>query len=394
MVRTLVILIIPLAAACGRRGFDEHADAPVVVVVGEDAPDAPPPVDAPPAVLACGAQARFVITPATKQLAAASTRHGYDVFTVDSSGKVQGFSYAFDEATDKLTKGTDDVSIASGATGPVSAYALDDDVLVAVPYANPGPGTALIALDTRLGTRGAPVMYDGTTGGTLARNSNGTLAFLTQPSLKQIDVRLISPAGADLATRSVQLIDGTTEMNDPTIIAAGTSFLVTWNADISPSEVHAQLFDEQLVARTPVKNFRSDKVLGTIAPHAAYAAAADRYLFSWHQKDSLDEVWVSLRDGSLDEIPNGRFKVSDGQYSAIAAGDKDFLVVWQDGGSNPYHLDASRVDMNGMPTAVGVAATGATAGWDLVVHAGQPALVRAEAGTAGPNLWLDPLCPP
>jgi hypothetical protein len=176
-------------------------------------------------------------------------------------------------------------------------------------------------------------------------------------------------------------------MNNPAIMAVGSGFLVVWNA----SAVHAQLFDDQLVAQTPIKKVSSD---GAEWARAAYAPAADRYLIAWHQKVSTgpgDEVWVSLRDGSMAELQ--AIKVaSQGIFPANAAGDSDFLVVWQDGGS-PSHLGATRIAMDGAATPVGIADTGGTAaGWDLVVHNGQPALAWVETGGTGPNLWLDPLC--
>jgi hypothetical protein len=183
-------------------------------------------------------------------------------------------------------------------------------------------------------------------------------------------------------------------MDTPTIVPVGANFLVVWNALVGPSALHAQIFDDKLVPQTLIKKVSFDQSTSTESARAAYAAAADRYLIAWHQKASMgsgDEVWISLRDGSLAEIKTARV-ASQGIFPAIAAGDTDFLVVWQDGGS-PSHLGATRIAMDGTVTPVGVPDTGGTAaGWDVVVHNGQPAVAWVETGGTGPNLWLDPLC--
>lgn len=394
--RTPAILIVALAAACGRGRFDVLPQSPEPdAAVDSVAPDAAPPV------LSCATPPRFSISAAATQLSATARLHGYDVFTVDGTGQVQGFSYAFDTdnlATAKLGAQASDVPVATNATGSLGAFPLGDDVLVAMPYGRPtSTGTALIPLDAQLGSRGAPAMHDGSygAGSALARNSNGTLAFATQLSLKAIDLRLVSALGTEVGpAQKVQVTDGTTDMTSPTVIAVGASFLVVWNAEVSPSELHAQIFDDQLVPQTMIKKVSFDQTGGTQSPRAAYAPAAARYLFAWHQKVSIgsgDEVWISLRDSSLTEIQATRV-ASQGILPAIAAGDNDFLVVWQDGGGSS-HLGATRVAMDGKVTPVGVADTGGTAaGWDLVVYNGQPALAWVEAGGTGPNLWLDPLC--
>jgi hypothetical protein len=384
VVRTLALLIIPLAAACGRRDFDVLTPSP------DAAADATPPDGAPP-VLSCSTPPRFSINASTTQLSATARLQGYDVFTVDGAGAVQGFSYAFDTndlATARLGKQASDVPVTTNATGTLGVFAVGDDVLVAAPYGRPTVGTALIPLDAQLGLRGAPIMFDGVygTGPALARNSNGTLAFAAQPTLKAIDVQLVSVLGV-AGGPSVQVTDGGADMNNPAIMAVGSNFLVVWNT----SAVHAQLFDDQLVAQPGIQKVSSD---GAGWARAAYAPAAARYLIAWHQKVTTgpgDEVWVSLRDSSLSEIK--AIKVAaQGVYPAIAAGDSDFLVVWQDS-DIPTHLGATRIAMDGTVSPVGVADTGGTAtAWDLVVHNGQPALAWVETGGTGPNLWLDPLC--
>jgi hypothetical protein len=343
------------------------------------------------------APARFAIGPATVGLSAAATLHGYDVFTVDGTGAVAGFSYAFDTddlATAKLVVQAGNVPVGTNATGSLAAIAFGDDVLVAMPFGRPDPmGTSLIPLDMRLGSRGQPVTYNGAIGSVaaLARNSTGAVVLATQPTLlKEVDLQEVTPLGDKLATApQAQLTDGTSAMNDPTIMAVGAGFLVVWN---SSNAVHAQLFDSQLVALTPAPVAFTQN--GIEAPFAAYATMANRYLFAWHQKISMgsgDEIWVSLRDSGLNDLMTTRV-AAQGIDPQIAAGASDFLVVWQDG-KQASRLGATRVAMDGRVTPVSVPNTnGTAAAWDLVVHDGQPAVAWVEAGGTGPNLWLDPLC--
>jgi hypothetical protein len=387
-VRTLVILIIPLVA-CGRSGFDELSP-PV-----DSAPDA-----ALPPVLACDAVPRFSVIPKTAQLSATATSDGYAVLNVDDMGDVRGFSYRFspgDPAHATLTEAIVQLPVAPNATGPVGSYAFGDQLLVELPYGRPqATGTSLIPLDAQLAPIGAPVQHAGWYGaaGTVTRNVAGTSAFLGQRlSDGEVDAVLVSPLGV-AATPQVPLLGAAAGANNPTIVAAGTRFLLVWNAPGSPNEVRAQIFDDQLVPRTPPTRISADPTFGSITPRAAYAAGADRYLFAWSEKvnGGMDEIWLSLRDGNLVEVVPPLKITSQGVRPAIAAGDDHFLVVWQDGGAG-YRLGAARVDKDGAHMALGIAGTGGTtAGWDLVVRYGQPALVWIEAGGIGPNLWLDPLC--
>lgn len=390
--KSLVILTIPLVAACGRGGFDVLAPPPDAVVDAA-APDAAPPV------LSCAKPLRFAISAGATALSATSRLHGYDVFTVDGAGQLEGYSYTFDTddlATAQLARDAGEVPLATNATGATGAISLGDDVLVAMPFGRPmAAGTSLIPLDAQLASRGTPAQYNGVygAGGAIARNAGGELAFATQPTLQEIDVAVVSPLGAT-ASATQKIVEGGVDLTTPTITAVGGSFLVVWNAAGSPSVVHAQRFDERLVAQTLIEKVSVDQTSGTEAPRAAYAAAADRYLFAWHQKVSgggTDEVWVDLRDGNLAPVRAGKIAVQ-GVQPVIAAGSTDFLVVWQD--ASPSHLGAARVAMDGTITPVTVTGTGGTAvAWDLVVHNGQPALAWVEAGGTGPNLALDPLCP-
>ncbi|HEU4734324.1 MAG TPA: hypothetical protein VFT22_40810 [Kofleriaceae bacterium] len=389
VVRMFALLILALAAACGRGRFDA-VPAPDVAV--DSAPDAAPPV------LSCAAP-RFSIGDSSKGFAAIGTPRGYDVFAIDGSGQVQGYSYAFDttnRATAQLVAEVSGKPVHPDASGPIGAVSVGDDVLVAAGYGQPPAGTDLIPLASTLDPLSGGAQRPGAFGaaGSLARNGNGTLVFASQPSLQTIDLRVVSALGADLAgPPPATASDGATDINNPSVLAVGAKLLVVWNAILSPSVVHAQLFDEQLAPLTAPLPVSPTQSSNTEFPRAAYAPSADRTLVAWHQKaGGGDEVWFSLRNSTLGEVRSDRL-AAQGILPVIAAGDDDFLVVWQDK-SFPSKLSAARVAMDGTVTHVSVSSTGGTAaGWDVVVRNGQPALVWAEAGGTGPNLWIDPLCP-
>src|SRR4051812_1115728 len=82
-VKAIAMLMLPIVAACGRMGFDP----------ADPAPD--PALDH----LACGAPVRFSVGATTSHLGASATPHGYNVFTVDNTGEVRGFTYEFETGT-------------------------------------------------------------------------------------------------------------------------------------------------------------------------------------------------------------------------------------------------------------------------------------------------------
>ncbi|HEY0191406.1 MAG TPA: hypothetical protein VGC42_09825 [Kofleriaceae bacterium] len=384
MVKPLLILVLPLAVACGRSGFDELA-----------APDATAPLDAaqPPA-LACDG-ARFPTGPTTSSLGATPTDDGYFVLAVDSGGGVSGAAFDF-SADRSLAQTTGQVAIATGATGSVAGVGLPEGALVEVPYGRPDTtGTVLVPLDRTLQPRGAQAKHDTWIAGAamLARTSSGAIALAGQDRTnRNIQGQLVDGTGAFLGA-PVLLVAGSTSPQTATLVAAGDHFLATWVASgKDDAEARAQLLDDKLVPITAVTKVSSDPVNGAEFPRAAYAPVADRYLFAWFQKvnGGMDQVWVSLRDGRLNELAPPQLVASDGTMPIVAAGTDDFLVVWKDDGAK---LAAARVKMTGEITPIGVTNTGGkSAGWDVVVRDGQPALVWVESGGTGPNLWLNPLC--
>jgi predicted small lipoprotein YifL len=392
-VKTLVLLLIPLAplAACGRAGFDELPPPADV------APDAPPPV------LSCDAAPRFMSGTTTTRLAATSTQDGYLVLSLDGNGQITGSSFQF-SATDPmhpLTQATASVPIMSDANS-VAAFAIGGSLFASVPFGKTSlTGTKFVSLDPQLMTVGTPTMSDGWYSGAamLARGTASNFALLAQSlSTGEVDVGLFAADSTQLIPTQ-PVIQGSPLPANPTIISAtqpgGTArFLVSWNAPGSPDAIHAQVLDDQLIPRTAVTKISADPTFGSQNPRAAYAPGADRYLFAWSEKvgSGMDQVWLSLRDGNLAEVVPPIKIAAQGVLPVIAAGDDSFLVVWQDGG-DPYRLGAARVAKDGTNMALGIPTTGGTtAGWDLVVHDGQPALVWVEANGTGPNLWLDPLC--
>jgi hypothetical protein len=374
LVKTLALLLIPLTAACGRWGFDQAASSA--------APDDPP------VRLACGAPAKFSVGTTTSELTAAATPDGYNVFAVDNNGDVHGFTYQFE--TDTLGPLRGDVSVESGATGPIGSLALGDQFLLAMQYGRPSAkGTELLPLDAQLTARAQPSKTDAWYGSfsSLASANSGEIAFLGQLSNGEVDAKLVSPLGVDLGAAH-PVISESEDASMPTILPAGTGFLVVWGASSpAPNEVHAEILDRQLAITTPATKISFDKNFDSDVPRAAYSSATDSFAFAWMEKTDGDQIWVSLTDGKLHETQH--MKLGYGSLPAIAAGDKDFLVVWE----NNMQLNGARVTADGGVTPVGILGSGGkSVAWDLVVNNGQPAVVWVESGGTGPNLRLDPLC--
>ena len=392
--RPLGFLIVALAAACGRAGFNPRVSSDADI---DGVPDAVP--DAAPQI-ACGAPVRFSITGTPDHLSATATLAGYDVFPVED-GVVRG--YAYDFATGVLAASHSDVLVADTAAGALGAFALGDDALVAMPYASASAadpvGTALIPLDRALASRGTPTRRDGVFGASasIASSAGGSLALLTQALVASdvgaaVSARRISPLGADLDAAPVEVVSADDDANSPTITAGRTGFLVTW-ISATTKQVFARLLDDSLQSTSGITLISVQPDLTPVAPRVAYAATADRYLFAWYEKvNSVDQIWASLRDGNLNPIGDPILVASQGIFPVIAASGVDFLVVWDDG-NVPHHLGAARITKDGDRHVLGVASSGGSVGgWDLTVHIDRSALVWTEVDGTGPNLWIDPLC--
>jgi hypothetical protein len=401
-VRSPGFLILSLAAACGRAGFDERPVSDAAMIDG--APDAAPPV------FACGASAavQFPFSGAVEQLSATATLHGYDVLALSAS-EIRGYTYDFagTGTASSLTASRSNVLVGSGAAAAVAAFAIDDDVLVTMPYLNGNDaGTDLLPFDHALVSRGTPIQRPATlvTAGGIAHTAAGAVAVLgqsftadAQPA--QVTAQLISRLGAavDAAQQPVELIPATEVPNTPTITAAGASFLMSWSsATTSPRQVFGRVLDAQLRAVAPASQISVAPDVTPVAPRVAYAAGADRYLFVWYEKvNSVDQIWGSLRNADLSPVGAPFQIATQGVFPVIAASDTDFLVVWSDGNQTP-RLGAARVTKDGERTQLAVtsATNGKVVGWDLTVRYDQPALVWVEANADGTEqLWIDPLCP-
>ena len=382
-----IALTLPLAAC--RAGFDPLPDAPAalpVLLCGS-----PPQfsITLPPGGAGSGTGAPPNPVPA---LAATGNDAGFYVLAVDLAGDVHGLSYAFTSGS--VAPAVTDVHVFSGATGTVAASPTTGGVLASILYGIPdATGTALVPLDGSLAPRANVQRYAAWFGSdrTIARAVDGTLAFLGETT--DIAAKLVSPDGLSLSSEHT-VIDRSEQPRDPTITASDAGFLVTWSAAAtSPDEIHAAIFDKQLA--TPVVTSRTINPMPMFdgqTPRAAYAPGPNRYLFAWWLKSgSTDEVWISLRDGSLGEIRSLQL-ARRAKFPKVIAGEKDFLVVWQDLDAKSG-LGAARIkfdDASLQPLAVSGNGGGALA-WDLVSRAGQHVLIWFEDG-ASPVVWLDPLC--
>jgi hypothetical protein len=380
------LAILLLVGACGRLGF---RDVPP--------PDAAAAIDAPPPdKLTCGAPARFEIAGMPDRVAAAPTARGYQVFAIDAAGDVRGVAYEF-QAGALVARGAD-VPVGSDATGALGATAVEGGVLVVMPYGRPdASGTAVLPLDGRLAPRAMPQRLAGWFGGpgTITTSTTGEIAMLGTLANAEVNVQLVSPLGVEL-TAQRPVVPKTDAATQPTIVAAGAGYVVTWSANAtSPNQVRAALLDSKLTMTslvTPISAAIDDAFL----PRVAYAAARDTYLFAWTQKLAAggDAIGLGMRDGELGDTRGAVSYTPTGARPAIASGSDDFLVVWQDT-EQPSGLAAARITTDGVITPMPIAGDGDGAkavSWDVVVRDGQPALVWVEGGGAGARLWFDPLC--
>lgn len=380
------LTIVPLIAACGRLGFNDTAVT-----------DAAGPADAPLADrLACGKPAQFTVPATTARIAATRTAKGYAMFAVDDTGALHGQAYDFSGGT--LAAHGAGGSLAINATGPLGVAAVGNGVMLVVPTGRPAAtGTQLLALDALLAPTGNAAPTAGWYGGpgALAVSSLGAIAALGTLDNREVDVKLVSPLGADLGAFH-PAVDKADLATQPTIVSSGGGYLVAWSANAaSPNEVRAEVLDAQLgIVQQPVTI--SQPLGDAFLPRVAYAAAQNTYLFAWTQKiGGNDVIGLSLRDGKLATLPGDAANFTPpGGSPSVVAGDADFLVVWQDD-ALASRLGAARITANGEITSLIIKGSGGKAvSWDLVVRNGQPALVWLEAGATvnTVNVWIDPLC--
>ena len=282
----------------------------------------------------------------------------------------------------------------SGATGTVGAIDTGNGILAAIAYGRPdSAGTDLVPLDAQLAPHGTPQRYGAwfTLDSAVAGTSGGALVFIGGQPTDDVAAMRVSPTGLNLGP-SRKVIDGAEGISVATIDPAGARFLVTWDATVpSPNQVRAEVIDDVLSVAVPPTTINTGAMFDGDSPHAAYAAAADRFLFAWSFKTpNSDELWVSLRDGQLTELNAIRLS-THGVLPRVAAGKDDFLVAWKDTNTTS-EIAAARVRFDGSVVPLVVSGSGSKAlGWDVTARAGQPALIWIE-GTATPGVWFDPLC--
>jgi hypothetical protein len=371
---------------------DAPADARVVRVI---------PCNTPPP--------RFSVGDAA-QLIAIATDRGYDVFTVDNSHEIHGYAYEFQG--DQLVAAVENVvlSVAASPNGAIGGISLAPsasdsvEVMLAVTYGDPFPtGTALVPLDAELQPAGTPVMHDDWVGayGSLARADSGGVVFLAQhiTSGNELHARSILRSGM-AAGPATQLDTLGLRPTEPTIMRAGTRYLIVWGstnpATTARPEAKAELLDANLGIVATAATV-SDPTKDANNPKAAYSEVAKAFLFAWFAKDATnkDVLGFSLRDEQLAEKWPVTTMFPEGIFPRLVAGSGDFLVAWTGAGATDL-LDAARVRWDGStPSYPGISnSTGKPYGSasDVVVREGQPVLIWLEKGSSTGNLALDPLC--
>jgi len=419
-VRTFGLTALSLVAAC-RFNFEAQVPPPSDPDMPDAAVDAPSdvPIDTPPpppTVLGCTPQKFTVAATAApiRGITAVGTRRGYDVFVVDEAGIVTGYAYRFG-MDNKLepVPGTGIALPVPAATGPVGALAVDPDagddvdVVIAVTYELPAvattaTGAVVVPLNAQLQRVDAPemaTMTDGVEGGpgTLAGGDHGTVAFAGRINDGTLGIAPVSRRGI-VAPGAGRILDTSGHsITKPSLVRNAAGYLAAWSDNESaPENVVASILDENLVARPPVIIFRNPDH-GSFSPASAYLASSDRYLFAWMEKSTRDVIKLTMRDGQLRDAPGLINLDVDGDVPVIAAGDRDFLIVWRDlAAGQGKRIAAARVAPDGSFMLQDITNTGGDAiGFDVVLHNGQNALAWIEQAPSGSiALWVDALCPP
>ena len=362
------------------------------------------PKDAP--LLPCGSPPEFsLVAPpgagsgsaavTLSALAVTASDPGYELFAVDGTGAVHGYSFGFDGP--QLVMDTANAPVFSDASGAIAAVETPDGPLAAIEHGQTNPdGTALVPLDAQLAPRAAlqTSLAWLSLDSALAVTTGGEIAFLGAQNSGGAVAKRVSSAGADLGASHLvaEVAEG---VSVATIAPAAAGYLVTWTSTApTVNLVRAEILDSNLSVVVPPTTINPNPMFDGDSPRAGYAASAGLFLIAWSFKTSnSDELWVSLRDGQLAEQHAIRLSMH-GVQPRVVAGKDDFLVAWKDNsGDMPSGLAAARVGFDGSFDSLVVAGSGGkAAGWDLATRAGQPALVWIETSASTVALRLDPLC--
>jgi hypothetical protein len=380
--------------ACGRFGFSDTPLKPTAD--GGPGSGSGPTIDAAETPLICNTPSQFAVGTITA-VAAAQTADGFALVTVDSSGDLAGWSYAFDGAQLAATK--EGVSLGSNANGTVGIAVSGSTLMVAAATGMPtATGTTLLPVDAATMAAGTPSARASelavVTPIAASGADSGGIAFASVDNGgAQIDARLISATGSDTGS-AVAIIPATAAASTVSIATAGTGYGVAWNQRVSSlNSIEIELLDSQLnVAAGPVvaDNLSYDAYNGRIA----WAPTSNVYLASWHEKNATDgdDVWVAIFDSSLTVKVAPQLVAMSAANAVVATDGSGFVVAYETEGGT-VDLGAVYVAADGTVTSQPVPAmTGTPAQWAMVTRAGQPVLVWTMSGGSGPNLSFDALC--
>ncbi len=384
--RRRFIVGLVLFAGCGRFGFTDEVATP-------DANPSAPADGAAPTMLACTAPSRAQVG-TIDALSAFGTASGIAMVT-STAGAIQGWTYDV-TADGSLALGTQGAALGTSETDSIAAIASGTTVLVASLTGSPPTGTTLAAFDGALASDAAPSTRTGEfmATGPLAPASPGFAYVTEDATTREVDARVVDTSGAD-ASVPVAIVDGTAKASEPSIIATPHGYALAFvSTTPTPNVAQLELLGSDLhVATAPVTGSTSTD--DPEHPLVRYAPASDTYLLAWMEKSATtDGIWIAIYDGGGNLVVPGKQIASSSYTPAIATDGTGFWIVWKSYAPAPDHLDGAHVAADGSTTPRPVTMSGGDAAqWTMVDRFGQPMLVWVETGGAGPDLYVDPMCP-
>lgn len=362
--RTACIAALQLITACGRLGFD-------------------------PETLSTSQSTRFQIGASdVTSLVAVATPTGFAIVTSRAGGAVTGSTFDFDDSV--LFQSTESLPLATSATGLIGAASNGSTVMVSALDGSPPTGTSLYPFGAELAATADGVSLAGKLAITNPIASGFAFASVV-PATLEVDAQSVSSLGVDTGP-PVQIIDGSEQAEEASIVAAGTGFAVGYtNPVVSPMAARIEVLDASLavIAGPVTANLTTEDAVHV---RVAWNEQSATYLIAWSAKDptTSDDVWAAIFSSSLAPVTPTILVSHYAVNQEITADGTGFWVVWEDESATPSSLDSAHVDLDGTLTPRAIANSGGAPGlWCMLNRLDQPVLVWTEIGGTGPDLYID-----
>jgi hypothetical protein len=372
--RLLAVMVV--VSACGRLDF-KPASSDVL--------------------LPCGQPTRFQVGAGTvSALVAVAQPAGYGLFITDTSNALRGWAYTFEGTT--LVATAENVTLAGGVNGSLGVAAQGSTTLLSSKDGHPAAtGTTLFLLGDALGTLATASSRAGQFAASypVAAGVTGGFAFATIDATSgEVDVRRVAENGVD-AGAAVKIIDGAAKATGVSIVPAGGGYVVTYQSGAtSPNPVEIELLDASFaVTAGPVAVDHA--VAGEF--RATVAVTPSAFLVTWNEKNITndDDVWIVVLGPDLSTLVPAKVVAHFSTAPLAVANADGFWLAYKTYAPTPNHAGAQHVALDGTVTSHPVSGSGGALGaFAMIERVRQPVLAWTEVGGSGPDLYLDPLCPP